>query len=107
MGRKCLPARASVFGRQASTCLKGSKARQDSPQVSVRNESCDRQEVSSCQTECWLSVRHYMVVHISSQEWSGDHAWHGSKGPAIEAFTDASGGMECGMWWSPHWMQLK
>ena len=23
-------------------------------------------------------VRHHMVVHISSQEWGGDHAWHGS-----------------------------
>ena len=31
----------------------------------------------------------------------------GVKGLAIEAFTDASGAMGCGTWWSPHWMQLK
>ena len=27
--------------------------------------------------------------------------------PSVEVYTDASGGIGCGAWWAPHWLQLK
>ena len=47
--------------------------------------------------------------HTFLASWNGVAVMPGMgvKGPAIEAFTDASGAMGCGAWWSPHWMQLK
>ena len=79
----------AIFGRQASTCLQGSEARQDIPQVSV--------EIMH------VTGKKFHHVRLNADFRSDITV----KGPAIEAFTDASGGMGCGEWWSPHWMQLK
>ena len=50
-----------------------------------------------------------MWLHTFLAKWNGVAMIPGAPDakPVIEVFTDASGGVGCGAWWSPRWLQLK
>ena len=47
--------------------------------------------------------------HTFLADWNGVTIMSGSArgGRDIEVYTDVPGGVGCGAWWSPHWLQLK
>ena len=50
-----------------------------------------------------------MWWHTFLAQWNGIALMQGvaDTEPQIEVFTDASGGVGCGAWWCPQWLQLK